>query len=112
AAATSVGHGAATRGGGKALHQGLLCDLSNPKVAVFFTSFLPQFVHGDGPVFAALLALGLVFALLTLIWLAAYGVAVGHASGLLRRPRVRKTLDRITGVVLIGFGIRLAFERR
>ena len=56
--------------------------------------------------------LGLVFALITLLWLVAYGVAVGHASGLMRRPAVRKTLDRITGVVLIAFGIRLAFERR
>src|SRR5262245_16684883 len=136
AAATSAGHGVAphARGrrldggrgaevpalraperetlGGKALRQGLLSDLSNPKIAVFFTSFLPQFVHGDGPAFAALLMLGLVFAAITFGWLAAYGAAVGHASGVLRRPSVRGTLDRITGVVLIAFGIRLAFERR
>src|SRR5262245_40648214 len=113
AAATDVGHGIAphTRGA-RALRQGLLSDLSNPKIAVFFTSFLPQFVHGDGPAFAALLALGLVFALITFAWLAAYGLAVGHASGVLRRPSVRRTLDRITGVVLVAFGIRLAFERR
>jgi threonine/homoserine/homoserine lactone efflux protein len=95
-----------------ALRQGLLSNLANPKIAVFFTSFLPQFVHGAGPAFVALLMLGLVFALITLLWLVAYGVAVGHASGLMRRPSVRKTLDRITGVVLIAFGIRLAFERR
>ena len=112
AAASSAGHGVAVRSGGKALRQGLLCDLSNPKVAVFFTSFLPQFVHGSGPAFPVLLALGLAFALLTLLWLIGYSVAVGQASGVLRRPRVRKTLDRITGIVLIGFGIRLAFERR
>jgi RhtB (resistance to homoserine/threonine) family protein len=113
AAATEVGHGVARRArGGRALRQGLLSDLSNPKIAVFFTSFLPQFVHGDGPVFAPLLMLGIVFALITLAWLAAYGVAVGHASGVLRRPGVRRALDRITGVVLIAFGIRLAFERR
>ena len=101
-----------THGEGKALRQGLLSDLSNPKIAVFFTSFLPQFVHGDGPVFAALLMLGLAF-------------ARDHAGlarrvrrrdrprvGLLRRPSVRKALDRITGVVLIAFGVRLAFEKR
>ncbi len=112
-AAAATGHGVAPHArGGKALRQGLLSDLSNPKIAVFFTSFLPQFVHGDGPVFAALLMLGLTFALITLAWLAAYGAAVGHASGLLRRPSVRKTLDRITGVVLIAFGVRLAFEKR
>jgi RhtB (resistance to homoserine/threonine) family protein len=115
AAATSAGHGVAVARpprGARALRQGLLSDLSNPKIAVFFTSFLPQFVHGGGPAFAALLVLGLVFAAITLAWLAAYGVAVGHASGLMRRPAVRKTLDRITGVVLIAFGIRLALERR
>ena len=50
--------------------------------------------------------------MITLAWLAAYGVAVGHASGVLRRPSVRKALDRITGVVLIAFGVRLAFEER
>jgi RhtB (resistance to homoserine/threonine) family protein len=103
----------AGRGHGfRAMRQGLLSDLGNPKIAIFFTSFLPQFVHGDGSPFGPLLALGVVFAALTLAWLAAYGIAVGHASAFIRRPRVRKTLDRITGVVLIGFGIRLAFERR
>jgi RhtB (resistance to homoserine/threonine) family protein len=97
---------------GKALRQGLLSDLGNPKVAVFFTSFLPQFVHGDGPAFLSLLLLGGLFALLTVIWLAAYATAVGHASAVMRRPAVRRALDRCTGVVLIGFGISIALERR
>ena len=59
-----------------------------------------------------LLFLGAIFAALTLFWLAAYALAVGHASGWLRRPSVRRSLDRFTGVVLIGFGVRLALERR
>jgi RhtB (resistance to homoserine/threonine) family protein len=99
-------------GGTKALRQGLLSDLSNPKIAVFFTSFLPQFIHGASSAFASLLALGATFAVLTLLWLAFYAMVVGGASALLRRPAVRKSLDRFTGVVLVGFGIRLAFERR
>ncbi len=98
--------------GARALRQGLLCDLSNPKVAIFFTSLLPQFVHGSGPAFVPLLLLGILFALLTFAWLAAYAFAVGHASGYLRRPRVRVVLDRLTGLVLIGFSVRLALERR
>ena len=103
----------AGRGHGlRALRQGLLSDLGNPKIAVFFTSFLPQFVHGTGSAFAPLLLLGGVFAVLTLVWLALYSVAVGGASAFIRRPGVRKTLDRFTGVVLVGFGVRLAFERR
>jgi RhtB (resistance to homoserine/threonine) family protein len=99
-------------GGVRALRQGLLSDLGNPKIAIFFTSLLPQFVHGTGPAFVPLLLLGVVFALLTLAWLAAYAFALGHASGYLRRQSVRKWLDRATGVVLIGFSVRLALERR
>lgn len=95
----------------KALRQGLLSDLGNPKIAVFFTSFLPQFVHG-GAVLLPLLMLGAIFAVLTLLWLAAYAAIIGRSTALLRRPSVRKALDRFTGVVLIAFGIRLAFERR
>jgi threonine/homoserine/homoserine lactone efflux protein len=96
----------------KALRQGLLSDLGNPKIAVFFTSFLPQFIHGHSETFASLLALGGIFVALTLGWLAAYAVIVGRAAAFLRKPRVRNTLDRFTGVVLIAFGIRLALERR
>jgi RhtB (resistance to homoserine/threonine) family protein len=104
---------AARSGSGKrAFSQGLLSDLGNPKIAVFFTSLLPQFVHGDGSAFTPLLFLGSVFAVLTLLWLAVYALAVGQASGWLRRPGVRRALDRFTGVVLIGFGVRLALEHR
>ena len=103
--------GSRASSGSKALRQGLLSDLGNPKVAVFFTSFLPQFVHG-GAVFLPLLLLGVVFAVLPLAWLAVYAVVIGNTSALLRRPGVRRALDRITGVVLIAFGIRLALERR
>lgn len=98
--------------GVRSLRQGFLSDLGNPKIAIFFTSFLPQFVHGSGPAFAPLLLLGGIFVTLTVIWLAAYSLAIGQASGLMRHPRVRAILDRVTGVILVGFGIRLAFEHR
>jgi RhtB (resistance to homoserine/threonine) family protein len=96
----------------RALRQGLLTDLGNPKIAVFFTSFLPQFVHGNGAAFGPLLVLGGIFTVLTLAWLAAYGIVVGRASAVIRRPLVRKTLDRFTGLVFVGFGVRLALEHR
>jgi RhtB (resistance to homoserine/threonine) family protein len=99
-------------GGSRSLRQGLLSDLGNPKIAVFFTSFLPQFVRGHGPAFASLLLLGATFAALTLLWLAGYSMLIGNASALLRRVRLRRALDRLTGLVLIGFGVRLAFEHR
>ena len=112
AAAVAARGGARRLPASRALRQGLLTDLGNPKIAVFFTSFLPQFVGSGGSTFAALLLLGLLFAALTLTWLAAYGVAIGHGTKLLRRPRVQRTLDRFTGLVFLGFGVRLAFEHR
>ena len=94
------------------LRQGLLSNLGNPKIAVFFTSFLPQFVPAHRSSFAALLLLGFVFCALGLVWLVGYGLAVARAGDLLRRPVVRRALDALTGVVLIGLGARLALERR
>jgi threonine/homoserine/homoserine lactone efflux protein len=90
-----------------ALRQGLLSNLGNPKMAAFFTSLLPQF--GDG--FAALLGLGLLFSLMTFGWLTTYAFAVARTSTFLLRPRVRRTLDAVTGAVLVAFGVRLATER-
>jgi threonine/homoserine/homoserine lactone efflux protein len=92
-----------------AFRQGLLSNLGNPKMAVFFSSLLPQF---GGTSFASLLALGLLFCTLTLVWLSAYAFVVARAGDVLRRPRIRRALDAVTGVVLTAFGIRLATERR
>ena len=94
------------------LRQGLLSNLSNPKIAVFFTSFLPQFVPHDHARFLALLTLGLVFSAMTLLWLTAYSIVVARAGDVLRRPRIRRALAGLTGTVLVGFGLRLAAERR
>jgi threonine/homoserine/homoserine lactone efflux protein len=93
--------------GRAAFRQGLLSNLGNPKMAAFFTSLLPQF--GEG--FAALLGLGLVFSLMTLAWLSGYAFAVAKTSAFLLRPRVRRTLDAVTGAVLVAFGLRLAADR-
>jgi threonine/homoserine/homoserine lactone efflux protein len=91
-----------------ALRQGLISNLGNPKMAVFFTSLLPQF----GTSFSALLALGLVFCTLTLVWLAAYAFAVAKAGDVLRRPAIKRAFDAVLGVVLVALGLRLATERR
>jgi threonine/homoserine/homoserine lactone efflux protein len=87
--------------------QGVLSNLGNPKMAVFFTSLLPQF----GSSFAAMLALGLVFATLTLVWLSAYAAAVAKATNFLQRSWVRRALDAVTGLVLVALGLRVATER-
>ena len=88
--------------------QGVLSNLGNPKMAVFFTSLLPQF----GSSFAAMLALGLVFATLTLVWLSAYAVAVAKATNFLQRSWVRRALDAATGLVLVALGLRVATTDR
>jgi threonine/homoserine/homoserine lactone efflux protein len=104
--------GARTRRGARtAYRQGLLSNLGNAKVAVFFTSLLPQFAPGGDPTFWTMLPLGLCFAALTLAWLTAYAVAVARARDLLRRPRIRRALDAVTGAVLVSLGLRLVVER-
>jgi threonine/homoserine/homoserine lactone efflux protein len=93
-----------------AFRQGALSNLGNPKMAVFFTSLLPQFAPSGA--FLDLLGLGLLFAVLTVAWLSAYALAIERASNVLRRPSVRRALDAVTGVVLVALGLRLATERR
>jgi threonine/homoserine/homoserine lactone efflux protein len=92
--------------------QGVVSNLGNPKMAVFFTSLLPQFAPAGGGSFAAMLALGLVFCGLTFLWLTAYAAAVDRAGHVLRRARVRRALNAVTGTVLVGLGLRLATQER
>ena len=93
---------AAPLGPAAAFRQGLLSNLANPKTLAFFTSLLPQFASS----FPGLLALGLLFCGLTLAWLTAYTLAVSKASGFLRRPRVRRAVEALTGTVLVALGLR------
>jgi threonine/homoserine/homoserine lactone efflux protein len=94
-----------------AYRQGLISNLGNPKMAVFFTSLLPQFTpHGEASFFGLLL-LGLLFCLLTLVWLTSYALAVARAGDFLRRSRIRRLLDGLTGAVLVALGVRLATAR-
>jgi threonine/homoserine/homoserine lactone efflux protein len=89
------------------LRQGLLSNLGNPKMAVFFTSLLPQFASS----FIGLAAFGLLFCTLTLIWLSGYAAVVARAGDYLRRSRVRRWVEGLTGAVLVSLGLRLAAER-
>lgn len=95
-----------------AFRQGMISNLGNPKMAVFFTSLLPQFAPAGGASFPVMLGLGLVFCTMTLAWLSAYSVAVDRAGDVLRRPAVRRVLDAVTGTVLVALGLRLATHQR
>ena len=97
------------RGG---FRQGLLSDLANPKIGAFFTGLLPQFAGPGRSVLMPFLILGGLFVLMTVVWLCGYALVAVKASAVLRRPRVKAAIDRVSGVILIGFGIRLALERR
>lgn len=101
--------GMGVRGG---FRQGVLSDLANPKIGIFFTSLLPQFVSAGHAVLVPFLILGAIFVAMTLLWLLAYTLVAARAAQTLMRPRVRAALDRFTGVVLIGLGLRLAAEHR
>jgi threonine/homoserine/homoserine lactone efflux protein len=110
--APSDGAGAARLSGRTAYRQGLLSDLGNPKAGAFFTSILPQFAPDSGGAFWVMLALGLLMCAMTLAWLALYATAVAKAGDVLRRPRVRRTIEGVTGAALVALGLRLATEQR
>jgi threonine/homoserine/homoserine lactone efflux protein len=89
-----------------AYRQGVLSDLSNPKMAAFFTSLLPQF----GTSFATMAAFGLLFCALTWLWLALYATALARLRHVLRRAAVRRAIEAVTGAVLVALGLRVATE--
>jgi threonine/homoserine/homoserine lactone efflux protein len=95
-----------------AFRQGLISDLGNPKMAVFFASLLPQFVPAGQTSFSALLFLGVVFAAMTFAWLVLYATVIAKAGDFLRRSVVRRAIEGLTGVLLIGLGVRIATEQR
>ena len=107
--------GAVTPTGGGAmasLRRGLLTNLLNPKVGVFYISFLPQFVPaGANPATFGVVLAGL-HVVMGLMWAGLLIGATAPLAGLLREASVIRWLDRITGGVFIAFGLRLALERR
>ncbi len=95
----------------RALRQGVLSNLGNPKMAVFFASLLPQFAPAGDASFAALAALGLLFCAMTFAWLTFYAVAIARIGPLITST-VRRGLNAVAGGVLIALGLRLATEDR
>jgi len=100
------------QGGRRDFVQGLLSNLLNPKVAVFYLTLLPQFIRPGDPVLPRSLLLASIHVVIGLVWLTAYTYFLGRLSVLLNRARIRQALEGITGAVLIGLGARLAWDRR
>ncbi|TYS67484.1 LysE family translocator [Sutcliffiella horikoshii] len=91
--------------------QGFLTNMLNPKVAVFFLTFLPQFVDPGTNTIGPFLLMGVTYAILTAIWFALYIYLVDQISAFMKRPRTTTVIESITGIVLIGFGVKLALEK-
>lgn len=94
------------------LLRGFLTNMLNPKVGVFYVSFLPQFIPAGASVLGWSVMLAAVHNLLGLAWFAALVAATRPMLSALRRPRVIAWLDRATGAAFVAFGLRLALESR
>jgi threonine/homoserine/homoserine lactone efflux protein len=91
---------------------GLLTILANPKAAIFAASFLPQFVPPHAPVLPVMLLLSAIWVVIDASWYVVLSWSVHQARRFLLRPVVRRRLEQISGLVLIGFGLRVALEHR
>jgi threonine/homoserine/homoserine lactone efflux protein len=92
--------------------QGLLTNLLNPKIAVFYSTFLPQFIAPGDSALAASMFLACVHITLGILWLSLYAWLLGRAVEAFKGSRLRRALDALTGTVLVALGLRLAAERR
>lgn len=91
--------------------QGVISNLANPKVGIFFTSLLPQFVSPHGSALLEMLMLGGIFIAFNFLWMCSYALMAVRLSHVLSRARVKAAIDRVSGLALVGVGIRLAIER-
>ena len=92
--------------------QGFLTNLLNPKVALFYLTFLPQFIPTDAPVLRTSLLLATIHNVLGFAWLSLYARFVDRMRVALTRPVVKAWLERVTGGALVALGARLAWDRR
>jgi threonine/homoserine/homoserine lactone efflux protein len=94
------------------MRRGFLTNLLNPKVGVFYVSFLPQFLPQGAPAAPFIFLLAVLHGVMGLLWFAALIAATRPIAGALQRAPVVRWLDRLTGGVFLAFGVRLALERR
>jgi threonine/homoserine/homoserine lactone efflux protein len=92
--------------------RGFLTNILNPKVGVFYVSFLPQFIPAHAPVGLMVLGLALIHVCLGIAWFSTLVLAAAQLLPLLQRPAVLRAMDRLTGLVFLGFGLKLALGRR
>ncbi|KZB90028.1 LysE family translocator [Priestia flexa] len=98
--------------GQSAFKQGLLSNVLNPKVAMFFLTFLPQFVTPGSSSIQQLLMMGVIYTFLSISWFFVYVFFINYLRSWLLSAKVQRAMDRATGLVLIGFGVKLAFSKQ
>jgi threonine/homoserine/homoserine lactone efflux protein len=108
----STSLGMTTPGGGHPFTQGFLTNILNPKVALFYLTFLPQFIPAGAPVLRTSLLLAMIHNLLGFAWLSLYARFVDRLRVTLTRPVVKGWIERVTGGALVLLGARLAWSRR
>ena len=95
-----------------AFKQGLLSNVLNPKVAMFFITFLPQFVQSGTDITIQLITMGVIYTFLSITWFFLYVFFINYLREWLMSEKVQKIMDKTTGLVLIGFGVKLALEKQ
>lgn len=110
--APAAAEGAAEVGARRAFAEGLLTNVLNPKVAVFYLAFLPQFIGPGDPVLAKSILLAGIHFVEGLVWLSLVTVFVARLRPVLQRPRVQRSLEAASGLAFVGFGVKLALSRR
>jgi RhtB (resistance to homoserine/threonine) family protein len=92
--------------------QGVLANVLNPKTVIFYLTFLPQFVIQSKPVIPQLVLLGTILVILSLIWFAFLAYAFGYIRNYFDNPVFKSRMQKVTGALLISFGLKLALDKR
>lgn len=96
----------------RSVSEGMFTNLLNPKVAIFYLAFLPQFIRPGEAVLARSMLMATIHCLLGLVWLSVVSYFLGRARMLLTRPVVRRWLEAASGSILVAFGVRLLLEKQ
>ena len=98
--------------GNDCIKQGFVTNILNPHVAVFFLTFLPQFIDPGKDAFVQFLVLGTTYCVLKAAWYIFYVYMIDAVSNFMKRPCIQTALEGVVSVVLIGFGFKLALEMK